>query len=66
MLESKTHSWKGDRREMEQELENRRLDCAVVAATETMAILISRFSVFSSSSSTIAPISRECWDCVVQ
>lgn len=28
--------------------------------------LISRFSVFSSSSSTIAPISRECWDCVVQ
>lgn len=29
-------------------------------------LLISRFSVFSSSSSTIAPISRECWDCVVQ
>lgn len=28
--------------------------------------LISGFSVFSSSSSTIAPISRECWDCVVQ
>ena len=42
MLESKTHSWKGDRQEMERELENRRLDCAVVvvaaAATETMAI----------------------------
>ena len=42
MLESKTHSWKGDRQDMERELENRRLDCAVVvaaaAATETMAI----------------------------
>lgn len=52
VLESKTHSWKGERREMERELENRRLDGGVVvaAATETMAFLLSRFSLLSSSS----------------
>ncbi len=53
VLESKTHSWKGERREMERELENRRLDGFVVvvaAATETMAFLLSRFSLLSSSS----------------
>ena len=52
VLESKTHSWKGERREMERELENRRLDGVVVvaAATETMAFLLSRFSLLSSSS----------------
>ena len=37
---------------MERELENRRLDGGVVvaAATETMAFLLSRFSLLSSSS----------------